>query len=136
MADDLRQSRTAPRGILFSYSQTPWGPWSDPQIIFNAARDGALGKFIHNPQANPDDGLSGPAIGKGQKKPQAVRGGRLCAICHRTMDEGERFRAKHPLCDVNVESLCGRTDEITAVRPVAHNHTTAGPVPKVRLAAR
>jgi hypothetical protein len=34
----------APRGILFSYSQTPWGPWSDPQIIFNAARDGALGK--------------------------------------------------------------------------------------------
>jgi hypothetical protein len=52
------------------------------------------------------------------------------------MDEGERFRAKHLLCDVNVESLCGRTDEITAARPVAHNHTTAGPVPKVRLAAR
>jgi hypothetical protein len=66
---------TAPRGILFSYSQTPWRPWSDPQIIFDAARDGALGKFIHNPQANPDDGLSGPAIGKGQKKPQAVHGG-------------------------------------------------------------
>jgi len=65
----------APRGILFSYSQTPWGPWSDPQIIFNAARDGALGKFIHNPQANPDDGLSGPAIGKGQTNLQAAHGG-------------------------------------------------------------
>jgi hypothetical protein len=65
----------APRGILFSYSQTPWGPWSDPQIIFNAARDGALGKFIHNSQASPDDGLSGPAIGKGQTNPQAAHGG-------------------------------------------------------------
>lgn len=65
----------APRGILFSYSRTPWGPWSEPQIIFNAVRDGALGKFIHNPQANPDDGLAGPVIGKGQANPQAVHGG-------------------------------------------------------------
>jgi len=65
----------APRGILFSYSRTPWGPWSEPQIIFNAVRDGAMGKFIHNPDANPDDGLAGPVIGKGQANPQAVRGG-------------------------------------------------------------
>jgi hypothetical protein len=65
----------APRGILFSYSRTPWGPWSEPQIIFNAMRDGALGKFIHDPQANPDDGLAGPVIGKGQANPQAVHGG-------------------------------------------------------------
>jgi hypothetical protein len=65
----------APRGILFSYSRTPWGPWSEPQIIFNAARDGALGKFIHNPQAVPNDGLAGPVIGKGQANPQAVHGG-------------------------------------------------------------
>jgi hypothetical protein len=65
----------APRGILFSYSRTPWGPWSEPQIIFNAVRDGAVGKFIHNPQASPDDGLAGPVIGKGQANPQAVRGG-------------------------------------------------------------
>jgi len=65
----------APRGILFSYSRTPWGPWSEPQIIFNAVRDGALGKFIHNPQANPDDGLAGPVIGKGQANPRAVHGG-------------------------------------------------------------
>jgi Domain of unknown function (DUF4185) len=65
----------APRGILFSYSRTPWGPWSEPQIIFNAVRDGAVGKFIHNPEANPDDGLAGPVIGKGQANPRAVRGG-------------------------------------------------------------
>jgi Domain of unknown function (DUF4185) len=65
----------ASRGILFSYSRTPWGPWSEPQIIFNAVRDGALGKFIHNPQANPEDGLAGPVIGKGQANPRAVHGG-------------------------------------------------------------
>jgi hypothetical protein len=65
----------APRGVLFSYSRAPWGPWSEPQIIFNAVRDDAVGKFIHNPQANPDDGLAGPVIGKGQANPRAVRGG-------------------------------------------------------------
>jgi hypothetical protein len=65
----------APRGILFSYSRTPWGPWSEPQVIFNAIRDGALGKFIHNPRAVPDDGLSGPVIGKRQADPEAVHGG-------------------------------------------------------------
>jgi hypothetical protein len=65
----------APRGILFSYSPTPWGPWREPQIIFNAMRDGAIGKFIHNPQAIPDDGLAGPVIGKGQANPSAVHGG-------------------------------------------------------------
>jgi len=65
----------APRGVLFSYSRTPWGPWSEPQIIFNAARDGAIGKFIHNPEASSDDGLAGPVIGKGQANPRAVRGG-------------------------------------------------------------
>jgi hypothetical protein len=65
----------APRGILFAYSRTPWGPWSEPQIIFNAARDGALGKFIHDPQSHPDDELAGPVIGIGQANPQAVHGG-------------------------------------------------------------
>jgi hypothetical protein len=64
-----------PRGILFSYSRTPWGPWSQPQVIFNAERDGALGKFIHNPNAERDDGLAGPVIGKGQANPGAVHGG-------------------------------------------------------------
>jgi Domain of unknown function (DUF4185) len=64
-----------PRGILFAYSRTPWGPWSDPQILFDPVRDGALGKFIHDPQREPDDGLAGPVIGKGRASPEAVRGG-------------------------------------------------------------
>jgi hypothetical protein len=65
----------AAAGILFSYSATPWGPWSDPQLLFNARRDSALGQFIHDPGINPDDGLAGPVIGKGQRDPGAVHGG-------------------------------------------------------------
>lgn len=65
----------APAGIEFSYSHTPWGPWSDAQIIFNVVRDGGLGKFIHDPKANPNDGLAGPVIGAGTSNPEAVKGG-------------------------------------------------------------
>jgi hypothetical protein len=62
-------------GILFSYSTTPWGPWSPPQLLFNARNDGALGRFIHDPGIAPDDGLAGPVIGKGQSNPAQVHGG-------------------------------------------------------------
>jgi hypothetical protein len=65
----------AAAGILFSYSPTPWGPWSTPQLLFNAQRDGALGKFIHDPSISPDDGLAGPTIGKAQLHPETVHGG-------------------------------------------------------------
>ena len=65
----------APTGIQFCYSKTPWGPWSATQTIFEAVRDGALGKFIHDPKIKPDDGLEGPVIGAGQANPAAVQGG-------------------------------------------------------------
>jgi Domain of unknown function (DUF4185) len=65
----------APAGILFSYAPTPWGLWSPAQVLFNAQRDGALGKFIHDPSISPNDGLAGPVIGKGQREPEAVHGG-------------------------------------------------------------
>jgi hypothetical protein len=63
-----------PRGIQFSYSATPWGPWATPQTIFDAARDGAFGKFIHDPRISPPDGLAGPVIGQGRGDPESVRG--------------------------------------------------------------
>ncbi len=65
----------APQGIEFTYSRTPWGLWSDPQIIFNDVRDNALGKFVHDPAIKPDDGLAGPVIGAGTANPDAVKGG-------------------------------------------------------------
>jgi hypothetical protein len=67
--------REPARGIQFSYSRTPWGPWSEPQTIFNLRRDRALGAFVHDPGANPPDRLSGPVIGPGQANPEGVRGG-------------------------------------------------------------
>jgi hypothetical protein len=33
-------------GVYFSYSRTPWGPWSAPQYILNDCRDGASGNYI------------------------------------------------------------------------------------------
>jgi hypothetical protein len=66
----------ADAGILFSYSRTPWGPWTKPEIIFNAGRDGAYGKFLHNPKLPKDDGLAGPVFNaKNQPDPKTVIGG-------------------------------------------------------------
>ncbi|HXC33927.1 MAG TPA: DUF4185 domain-containing protein [Verrucomicrobiae bacterium] len=68
--------RTTLNGIAFSYSRTPWGPWSEPQVLFNPLRDSGLGKFIHNPMRRVDDGLSGPVLGKRKKEEgEEVRGG-------------------------------------------------------------
>jgi len=51
-------------GIWMRVAQEPWGPWSSPQTIFNAARDGGLCHFIHRAvdQQNPTpcDNLSTP----------------------------------------------------------------------------
>ncbi len=72
----MTYDRRAPTtGVAFSYSRTPWGPWSEGQVRFNAVRDGASGTFIHNPDAHPADGVAGPVIGRGQANPAAVRGG-------------------------------------------------------------
>ncbi len=63
-------------GVYFTYAKEPWGPWSAPQLIFNARREGALGKFIHDPTIVPNppgDGLNGPTIGPND--PHATSGG-------------------------------------------------------------
>lgn len=63
-------------GVYFAYAAQPWGPWSTPQLIFNATRDNGLGVFIHNPDIvpiPPGDGLNGPAAGSND--PYATRGG-------------------------------------------------------------
>jgi Domain of unknown function (DUF4185) len=84
-------------GILFSYSRTPWGPWSSPQLIFNASRDHAIGRFIHDPQARPDDGLAGPVIGKGQDDPRAVHGGSYAPYLVEPWTKNTREGAVHLL---------------------------------------
>jgi hypothetical protein len=67
--------RSLPNGIVFSYSATPWGPWSQPQLIFNMLLNGALGKFIHDPHGNPPDSVAGPVLlPRSRDDEQAVRG--------------------------------------------------------------
>lgn len=36
-----------PRGINFRTAPTPWGPWSDPQVLFEPWVDGGYCHFIH-----------------------------------------------------------------------------------------
>jgi hypothetical protein len=68
--------RTAPNGIAFSFSRAPWGPWSEPQLLFNTVVNGALGKFIHNPRAKPNDGLAGPVhMPRNEADPESIIGG-------------------------------------------------------------
>lgn len=62
-----------PQGIVLRYATQPWGPWSDPVIIFNAQRDHAVGAYIHNPRLQPDDGLDGPVTV--DRDPARVAGG-------------------------------------------------------------
>jgi Domain of unknown function (DUF4185) len=49
-------------GIYFSYASAPWGPWSTPQLIFNAGRDNGFGTFIFRKSCNTP-GPAGPTIG-------------------------------------------------------------------------
>ena len=71
MTYDSGQS-AATSGVYFAYASEPWGPWSEPQLIFNPKRDGALGTFIHDPTIVPSDGLTGPTIGPND--PNTTRG--------------------------------------------------------------
>ena len=55
-------SNNATTGIYFAYAANPWGPWSTPQMIYNAYRDKGFGNYIYDPHLkNP--GPAGPTIG-------------------------------------------------------------------------
>jgi hypothetical protein len=63
-------------GILFTYSETPWGPWPGRQVIFSGkTATGGTISFIHDPSRVPNHGLAGPVIGKNASNPNAVHGG-------------------------------------------------------------
>jgi Domain of unknown function (DUF4185) len=75
MTYDGGRQTPATAGVYFAYSPVPWGPWSPPQLIFNAKRDHALGVFIHDPSIVPDDQLDGPTIAPANNPPATTRGG-------------------------------------------------------------
>jgi hypothetical protein len=108
----MTYDRRAPtHGIAFSYSRTPWGPWSEPQILFNGANDG-LGKFIHNPNGNPPDGLAGPVIGKGQMDPEAVHGGAYAPYVVERWTKLSGSELNVELRSLHLESLRRCPDEV------------------------
>ncbi len=54
-----------PNGIYFTYASQPWGPWAEPQLIFESSRDHGYGAFIHDQSLKPcppGDGLLGPLL--------------------------------------------------------------------------
>jgi hypothetical protein len=61
-------SEGEPRGVHLRAAETPWGPWSEPVVVFDPHRDG-YGQFMHRavcgePEVfgctDEDDGLSDP----------------------------------------------------------------------------
>jgi hypothetical protein len=51
----------APRSqILVRTAHAAWGPWSAPQVVFDAERDNGLCRFMHDPQGKCGDRLTDP----------------------------------------------------------------------------
>ena len=76
----LLYNSRGPHGIVLRSSTAPWGPWSDPILIFDPRRDNAYGAFLHRPKTprHPeDDGLSGPDAGRPSSRVRAH-----CALSH------------------------------------------------------
>ena len=61
-------------GVYFSFASAPWGPWSAPQLIFNATRDHRFGTFMRNTNFTPA-GPIGPTIDPTNNDPVATTGG-------------------------------------------------------------
>jgi len=93
MMYDEHSGSLSTKGIYFTYAPQPWGPWSAPQMVFNACRDGGYGHFIFYYYATADQnecpaampagvtsapgsaGPAGPTIGdQTANNPQTTRG--------------------------------------------------------------
>jgi hypothetical protein len=80
--DSQGQSSNGRRAVYFRYAQAPWGPWSDPQVIYDPC-DGGFGTFIRYDAKSSDAcaapptlaGPAGPMIGEAQgNNPQKTPG--------------------------------------------------------------
>jgi hypothetical protein len=61
--DGGRQS-PATTGVYLCFASAPWGPWSNPELIFNDKRDNGLGNYVYSTNATYHDlSLAGPVIG-------------------------------------------------------------------------
>jgi hypothetical protein len=107
-------------GVYFSYAPEPWGPWSTPQLIFNARRDGAMGTFVHDPSIVPNppgDGLNGPTIG--QNDPFKTSGGIYSPymIERFTKVDGKKLTIYYTASTWNPYTVVEMRSDFTIVRP-------------------
>jgi len=95
----LYDSRS-PIGVLMRYASQPWGPWSQPQVLFEP--HSGLGTFIHDPNRNKDDGLAGPLI-EPHRSPQKTSGGFYAPyiIDRFTRVEGDKLQIEYVLSTWN-----------------------------------
>lgn len=73
MTYDGGRNATNTDGIYFTCAAEPWGPWSTPQLIFNAARDHGFGEFMFNPDYSPP-GPAGPTADPAKHDPTTTPG--------------------------------------------------------------
>lgn len=73
MTYDGGRNATNTDGIYFTCATQPWGPWSAPQLIFNAYRDRGFGQFIYNPAYSPP-GPAGPTADPANNNPTNTPG--------------------------------------------------------------
>ena len=111
-------------GVYFAYAEEPWGPWSEPQLIFNGRRDGALGTFIHDPSRSPSDGLTGPTIGPND--PVTTRGGAYAPymIDRFTRVNGNRLSIYYTLSTWNPYTIVEMRSEFTITRQTPRRRTS------------
>jgi hypothetical protein len=69
----LYDSRS-PRGIVVRYAPQPWGPWSEPQVVWDPRRDPGYGAFIYDPNRSDNTHLAGPVIAE-NRDPMRLFGG-------------------------------------------------------------
>jgi hypothetical protein len=73
-----KKNKDQTTGIYFSAAPKPWGPWSQPQLIFNKYRDNADGVFIYD--AKTQTGPAGPTISPTNNPPDSTEGGDFAPI--------------------------------------------------------
>ena len=65
MTFDGGRGTTGDAGTYFTSAPQPWGPWRNPQLIFEACRDKGLGNFVFYYYAVPAGNVCPSAIPAG-----------------------------------------------------------------------
>jgi len=90
----------SPRGVVLRYAQQPWGPWSEPLVIFDP--DSGYGSFMHDPFRKVDDGLAGPTIVPNREATRVFGGFYAPYIIDRfTRVEGDKLTLQYVLSTWN-----------------------------------